>query len=115
MPHMPLRGRPLYLFLLYILFCLHTFRFSSQTCCFRVPCSETCHLYLNVTRASLRGSFQQSLYPLCNPVPLTAQNHFAPSIPNIPPFSLSPSSSIYNLSLLSQKFPQIPMPTWCPL
>src|SRR5882762_5876795 len=61
--HVPLRGCPLYLFLLYVLFCPCTFRFSSQTCHFRVPCSETCHLYLNVTGDEPLSGVTRALTP----------------------------------------------------
>ena len=97
--HVPLRGCPLYLFLLYVLFCPCTFRFSSQTCHFRVPCSETCHLYLYVTGASPRGSFQQPCthHAIQFPSPFRTISH--PQSPTF--FSLSSSSTI-------SKFPHYP-------
>src|SRR5882762_4612154 len=87
MPHVPLRGHPSYLFLLYILFLPRTFGFSARTCRFGVPCSETCHLYLNATGASLRAAFGSLVCAVQSSSPFTAQNHFAPSIPEFPLFS----------------------------
>src|SRR5882762_11521596 len=93
MPHMPLRGHSSYLFLLYILFLPCTFRFSSRTCHFGVPCSETHHLYLNATRASLRVSFQQSCMCRAIQFPLHCSESFRTLNPQIPSILSHPSST----------------------
>src|SRR5882762_9189501 len=101
----PLRGLTPYLFLLYVLFFPRTFGFSSRMCRFGVPCSETRRLYLNTTGASLRGSFRQSCTCRAIQFPFTAQNHFAPSIPDFPPFSRTHLPLLFSEFLRVSKFP----------
>src|SRR5882762_4111649 len=95
---MPLRGHSPYLLLLYVWSFLRTFGFSSRTCHFGVPCSETRHLYLNATGASLRGSFQQSCTRLAIQFPLHCSESFRTLNPRLPSILSHPSSTTISKS-----------------